>query len=104
MVVSMRIEMTTEGGFAPIPSLSAPIVLDVAKMPPDQGAEAQRLADAALDESRRSPSGRSRMPDVQQHSIVIHREDGKHEIKADDITAGPAINALMQFIRRQGRR
>ena len=104
MVVTMRIEMTTEGGFAPMPALSAPIALDVAKMPSDQGAEAQRLADAALAESTRSPAGSSRVPDVQQHSIVIHRKDGKHEIKADDITAGPAMNALMQFIRKHGRR
>ena len=96
--------MTTEGGFAPIPAWSAPIALDVAKMPSDQGAEAQRLADAALAESRRSPAGESRMPDVRLHSIVIDREDGRREIKADDITAGPAINTLMQFIRRHGRR
>ena len=86
-----------------MPALSAPIALDVAKLPIDLVAEAQRLADAALSESKRSPAAKSNMPDVQQHSIVLHREDGKHEIKADDITAGPATNALMQFIRRHGR-
>lgn len=101
----MRIELTTDGGFAAIPGLAKPILVDTANLLPELSGELNRLVDSALAE--KTPHGsvkRSPVPDGRHYRITIERGGTRDEIEATDPMIPPALDALMKFVRANGRR
>ena len=100
----MRIELTTEGGVAAIPGLAKPILLESMTMSSEQCAHLQRLVDAALMERTQCASPKAAVPDGRRYRLTIQRDGARSEIEAEDPAIPPAIEALMQFVRLNGRR
>lgn len=101
----MHIELHTEGGFAAIPGLSRPVVLDdVAASAADCGT-LNALVDAALEEQRRAPATTPHnFPDARSYRLSIER-DGRHDwLSASDTQVPPAFKQLMQFVKQHGHR
>jgi hypothetical protein len=101
----MRIELSIDGGFAAIPGLAKPIVLDPANVSSDHGAQLQQLVNAALTENARGESVKAvRVPDARHYRISIQRDGERHELEADDPVVPPAFDALMDFVKANGQR
>ena len=100
----MHIELHTEGGFAAIPGLTRPIVLDdVAASAADSGT-LDALVDAALAEQRSAAAAPRNFPDARSYRLSIER-NGRHDLlSASDAQVPPAFKALMQFVKRHGHR
>ena len=101
----MRIELSVDGGFAAIPGLAKPIVLDPANVSSDQGAQLQQLVNAALTENaRRESVNAAPVPDGRHYRLIIHGVGERHELEAADPVIPPAFDALMDFVKANGRR
>lgn len=101
----MRVELNTEGGFAAIPGLAKPVSVDAADLSSDLSKELQRLVNSALAE--KAPAGsvkRSPVPDGRRYRISVQRGGSRDEVEADDPVTPPAFDALMDFVRANGRR
>jgi hypothetical protein len=95
----MRIEVTIGGGFAWIPGLVRPLVLDTESLPPEEAAELHRLCDEALQALREQQAARrAPTPDARTYRIVIETDTGKSEVACADPLAHP-VAALVAFIR-----
>jgi hypothetical protein len=101
----MRVELTTDGGFAAIPVLAKPILVDAANLSPELSGVLERLVDSALAEKVPRGSGkRAPVPDGRHYRITIQRGDTRDEIEAADPMIPPAFAALMEFVRVNMRR
>lgn len=103
----MRVELVTDGGFAAIPGLAKPVLLDAASLPPSQGVELKRLVAAALAEKaqRGQVKAAAPVPDGRSYRLTIVEDDGaRHQIEAGDPMLPPAFEALMEFARANGHR
>ncbi len=102
----MRVELVTDGGFAAIPGLAKPVLLEAASLASTQGAELKRLVAAALAEkAQRGPVKAAPVPDGRSYRITIVEDDGaRHQIEAGDPAVPPAFEALMDFARANGHR
>ena len=104
----MRIELATEGGFAAMPGLAKPVLLEAASLSPEQGAELQRLVQAALAEKASQAPTKARaapVPDGRSYRITVEGEGSARKlIEAADPAVPPAFQALMEFARSNGRR
>lgn len=106
----MRIELVTEGGFAAMPGLARPVLLDAAGLSPEQSAELQRLVQAALAEKARQGPAKAKaapIPDGRSYRITVQAEGeagARKLIEAADPAVPPAFKALMEFARANGQR
>ena len=101
----MRVELSTDGGFAAIPGLAKPVLLDAADLSPDHGAELKRLVEAAVAEKAQRGSVKAApVPDGRRYRITILGDGARNEIEAADPMIPPAFEALMEFARANGRR
>src|SRR5436309_1034169 len=101
----MRIELITDGGFAAIPGLAKPILLDCATLSPEQNARSQRLVDAALTEKDQRKSVKTAtVPDGRRYRLTIQRDGARYVVEAADPVIPPAFDALMEFVKANGLR
>ena len=101
----MRVELATDGGFAAIPGLARPVLLDAVDLSPDHGAKLKRLVEAALAEkAQRGSTKAAPVPDGRRYHITILGDGARNEIEAADPMIPPAFEALMEFTRGNGRR
>jgi len=100
---AVRVELTIDGGFAYIPGLAGPIVLDGAQLAAADAGELRRLCRAALAVAT-SAAGtkRAAMPDARRYRLTIAIDDKKHELVAADPISPPAVAALIAFVRQYG--
>lgn len=95
----MRIVLTIDGGFAYVPELARPVVLDGDSLTGEDAAQLRRLCDAALAATReRVGARRVPMPDARSYRIVIESDQGRREIATADPVA-PPVAALIAFVR-----
>ena len=100
---AVRVELTIDGGFAYIPGLAGPIVLDGAQLAAADAGELGRLCRAALAVTKRaSAKQRAAMPDARRYQLTIALDDKKHELVAADPISPPAVAALIAFVRQHG--
>ncbi|KAK43569.1 hypothetical protein BG58_31525 [Caballeronia jiangsuensis] len=100
----MHAELTTDGGFAAIPGLASPVVLDEHDLSPEDGAEFARLVAAARDEaSAPRPRAAKPVPDGRTYRINIDGGDALR-LQAADPSIPPAFAALMNFVKGHGHR
>jgi len=98
----MRIELTTEGGFAAVPGLQRPMRLDCAALSPEQAAQCEALVRAvAAEPVQAEPSA---MRDGRRYTLRI--DDGGRTLlfSATDMTMAPGYRGLLEFVRLHGAR
>jgi hypothetical protein len=101
----MRVELTIDGGFAYIPGLAKPIVLDGAQLAGSDLTLLRRLCQAALatpDRDARPQSGAH--PDARRYRLTLEIDGARHELTAADPVSQPAVAELIDFLRTRGSR
>lgn len=101
----MRIELLTEGGFAAIPGLARPTVLDASQAEPAMRDELTALVEAALAEQRNTVACTpSNFRDARRYQITIERDQARDVLVAADGALPPAFNKLLHYLRQHGQR
>lgn len=104
----MHIELVTEGGFAALPGLARPVVLDEAHHAAACGCgrnELAALVEAALAERQTVGIGQaapSSLPDARSYRMTIERNGQREVLVATDASVPPAFAALRDFVRKHG--
>ena len=102
---TLRVTLRIDGGFACLPGLAQPIVLDAAQLDAGDAAALRGLCDAAFEAARTNVAdGTAPIPDGRRYRATIEAGDARHEITAADPIADPAVAALIAFIEAHGRR
>lgn len=102
---AMRVELTTDGGFAHIPGLAKPVVVDSVQLADYDAEELRRLCDAVPDIAKhRDAPQPSPIPDGRSYRLTIESGDARRELAVADPIAHPAISALIAFVQKRGRR
>ena len=101
----MRVELTIDGGFAYIPGLKGPVVVDASSLSADDAAELRRLCVAAV---ARAASGalaqRAPLPDARRYRLAFELDGVRHEVVVSDPIPVPEISAMIDFVRERGTR
>jgi len=101
----MRVELTIDGGFAWIPGLAKPIVLDGARLAGSDLAELRRLCQAALAARNLHPAAQlAALPDARRYQLTIDIDGERHDVTAADPVSQPAVAELIDFVRARGMR
>lgn len=101
----MRIELVIEGGFAAMPGLSRPVVVDAATAPPAMRDELTALVEAALVEQRSTvASTPSNFPDARRYQLTVQRDSRRDVLVGADAALPPAFNKLVHYVREHGKR
>jgi hypothetical protein len=99
----MHIELITDGGFAAIPGLAKPILLDATKLSPPLRGNLEDLVNSALSENASNTSlGHSPVPDARHYRIIIKRNGVQDIIETSDPITSRSIQALIEFIQSNG--
>lgn len=99
----MRIEVVTEGGFAALPGLQKPLVLDCAALPADVAAQCGELVRelAAAPQVTAAPAA---LRDGRRYTIRIESDGQSLSLAASDTAMPPPFHALLDLARTHGRR
>lgn len=99
----MRIELVTEGGFAALPGLKRPVVLDSATLPQAEAAQCERLARelAAAPVSFAPPPA---MRDGRRYRLTLHCGERPVTCVAADQAMSASFHALLQIVKAHGQR
>lgn len=99
----MRIEVVTEGGFAALPGLQKPLVLDCAALPADVATRCDELVHelAAAPHVTAAPAA---LRDGRRYTIKIETGGQTLALAASDTAMSPAFRALLDLARAHGTR
>ncbi|WUR10892.1 protealysin inhibitor emfourin [[Empedobacter] haloabium] len=99
----MRIELVTEGGFAAMPGLQRPFVLDCGSLPAAQAAECERLA-RALATAPPAAAAPAALRDARRYRLAFVLDERPHVVAATDQAMSAEFDQLVQLVRQYGRR
>jgi hypothetical protein len=101
--MSMRIELVTEGGFAALPGLQKPVVLDCAVLPADVAAQCGELVRelAAAPPPAAAPTA---LRDARRYTFKVEADGRTASFAASDTAMPPAFRHLLDLVRSHGRR
>src|SRR5262245_46430756 len=101
----MRISFKMEGGFAAIPRLSQPMVVDTATLPAEPRAEIERLMAAShfFDKSAASGAPRPGAADVRAYTITVEDSGRSHTLRLTDPIEDQAMSELVDWLRARRR-
>ena len=98
-IFAMRVELTIDGGFAFIPGLAKPIVLDDAQLSGEDSNNLRRLCQAALTTPRQhAATPLAALPDARRYRLTIEIDDQRHELVAADPITERAVAELIDFV------
>lgn len=97
----MRVRLKIDGGFAYVPGLTKPVIVDARTLDADDAAELRRLC-AAVDAAKGAAPVPDLVthPDARRYRITVESVEGKRELVAADPVTDPAIAALIAFVQR----
>jgi hypothetical protein len=98
----MRIELVTQGGFAALPGLNRPIVLDCAALPAAVAAECEALASAVR--AAGSQAAPAALRDGRSYRLTITADGQAETYTAADQAMGASFERLLQLVRQHGHR
>jgi hypothetical protein len=98
----MRVKLTIDGGFAHIPGLAAPIVIDSEHLSAEEAVQLQRLCDATAPAGGKASS--PAVADGRRYRLTIETGDARRDLIAADPVDDPAIANLIAFVQQRGRR
>jgi hypothetical protein len=99
----MRIEVVTEGGFAALPGLQKPLVLDCDALPADVAARCRDLVRelAAVSHVSAAPAA---LRDGRRYTIRVESDGQPLSLAASDTAMSEAFRALLELARTHGKR
>ena len=97
----MRVRLRIDGGFAYLPGLARPVIVDTDALDAAAAAELRRLC-ANIDVAASAPpaTGLPATRDARRYRIEIDASDGRRELIATDPVSDPALAALIAFVQR----
>ena len=97
----MRVVFQVSGGIAALPGLTAPRIIDVDKLEPDERTAVERLVQDAhfFDLPPRLPAPQG-SADCQSYEIAIEDGQRQHTVVVSDPVAAPAVQALVAQLRK----
>lgn len=98
----MRVELTIDGGFAFIPGLRGPLVVDGRQLSGDAAATLRRLCEAALAVAT-PPQAAPALPDARCYRLTVELDGARHCVTASDPLGHDAIGELIAFVMGQER-
>jgi len=103
-MVVVHIRFETDGGMAFFPGLNQPIEIDTSQLTPSEGAEIERLVEAAhfFQQAVESPPP-SEARDYRQYTITVDQDGRSHTVRVVDPIADPALQALVRTLQTQRR-
>ena len=99
----IRVELRIEGGFAHIPGLARPLVVDARDLHPEGAATLERLCKAVSHVGSAGSPGATPMPDARRYRLTIAGDGATRQIEATDPVPHHALAALIEFVRAHGR-
>lgn len=95
-------QVQTEGGFAAIPGLTRPIVLDSDTLPPQEAQEMRQLVTAAhfFDLSAQQPLPQRGAADYRRYTITIDDADKHHSVQFTEPVTDAHLRDLLAFALR----
>jgi Emfourin len=100
----MRIEFTMEGGFAHVPGLARPAVIESEALPESDAAALVRLLEAArfFERPALPTPPRPGAADYRQYTITAQDGDRRHTVKVIE-PVDPALLPLLRFLQTKAR-
>lgn len=99
----MRIELVTEGGFAALPGLQKPVVLDCAALPPDVAAQCEELV-RELTAAPPPSAAPAALRDARRYTVRVEADGRTSSFAASDTAMPAAFRRLLDLVRSHGRR
>ena len=101
----MRVELKIEGGFAHVPGLARPLLVDADTLDDAAASILRNLCETVLSDATASgAAGATIVPDGRRYRVTIIDPRGTREIAAADPVEHPALSALIEFVQTHGRR
>src|SRR5436190_1715775 len=101
----LQVTLRIDGGFAPMPGLAQPLVLDAALLSTAERSEMRELCEAALAVTSKTRSGKGApLPDGRHYRLTIELDGSPREITVDDPVDEPTLAVLITFVQQHGRR
>src|SRR5262249_10078559 len=97
----MRVELKTDGGFAYMPGLNKPLILDDDTLSKSQADALRRLIDAAHFYQMPAVVNKPKPGAADHRSYTLTIQDGgqQHTVQAVDPVTDAGLKALMDYIR-----
>ena len=96
----MRLKLHTEGGFAYLPGLRAPVEIDTQELPEKEASELARRVEEARFFNR--PEGPEDPPpgaaDLRLHSVTVEEGARSRTVRAYEPVGDPALRALIEAL------
>jgi len=100
----MNITLEIDGGFAPVPALQGPFVVDTALVEPTLAAEIERLtAQARFFDYPAAAPDNTRAADFKSYTLTINDGTRRHSIRITDPIADSNLAKLVAHIRSMAR-
>jgi hypothetical protein len=101
----LAITLKTEGGFAYVPGLNRPIVVNTADLPEEQARALDDLVRRARFFALPPAVGNARpnAADVRTYELTVAGDRGTHTVRATEPIEDPALAALIQRVQAQSR-
>ena len=101
----MRISFKMDGGFAAIPRLSQPMVVDTAALPAEPRAQIERLVAASrfFSQPAAPAAPQPGAPDARAYTITIEDSGRSHAVRLSDPIEDPAMGELVDWLRARRR-
>lgn len=95
----MRVRLRIDGGFAHIPGLARPVIVDTETLDAEAAGALRRLcADIDNVAQARPETEATVAPDARRYRIEIESGEGRRELVASDPVTDPAVAALIAFV------
>jgi hypothetical protein len=95
----MRIVFTTSGGFAPIPALNSPLIVDVGSLGEGEQRELRQLVERMSFFELSSEPPRPLSPDARTYTITIEDEGRSHTVTLADPVPSRDLRVLIDRLR-----
>lgn len=101
----MRVEFTTDGGFAHFPGLSKTIVIDSLELPASDAVELEQLVDAVKFFTLPARIGKAApgAADYYTYTITITEHGKRHSVQMVDRISDPDLQKLLNFCKEQAK-
>ncbi|GGY95685.1 protealysin inhibitor emfourin [Pseudoduganella plicata] len=103
----MRIELVTEGGFAALPGLQKPVVLDCALLPADVAVDVTAQCNELVRELAAAPPAAATptaLRDARRYTVTVEADGRTSSFTASDTAMSAAFRHLLDLVRSHGRR
>jgi Emfourin len=101
----MQVIFQTEGGIAQFPNLSRPVTIDGDRLPDGQGAELEKLLEAArfFDRPAEVGSPARGAADYRRYTITVDAGGRRHTLRLVEPVSDPDLQRLVRFLQAQAK-